>query len=240
MRSRGFVIAAVVVAAVAVAGLVAARSDFGNETAAAVGSPGAASAPSGAVSASGGREGPGPSGERDGVPVGWRHDVAGAEAAAMAYVGVTGQAARSGPLLRRDMLGQLATEAYAGPLADRVNGQMSDLLHRLGDKGWNTGGMVWVEYPLSVRSDPAGSGPDQVRVSVWSVTVFALPSGSVSRQLWRTSDLEMVWQRGDWKVDRWEAREGPSPTPSTEAPPSDGRSVANVAGWRPASGGGPR
>jgi hypothetical protein len=178
----------------------------------------------------------GPSGHRESVPVGWRHDVAGAEAAAAGYVSVTGAVARSGPLARRDMLNALASRRYGPVLVDKVNGDLNELLFQLGERGANTVEMVWVEYPLAVRSE--ASGPDAVRVWVWSVTVFAVRSGSVPRQLWRTSALSLVWEQGDWKVDRWEAREGPTPAPPTEAAASSVAAVSDVAGWRPATGGG--
>jgi hypothetical protein len=176
----------------------------------------------------------GPSGSRDGVPTGWRHDVAGAEEAAVGYVAVTGLAARSGPLTRRDMVLLLATEGYGPLLADQVSGQLSDLLYRLGERGLAPAGMVLVEYPLSVRSEP--EGPDRVRVWVWSVTVFAAASGSVPRQLWRSSELVLVWERGDWKVDGWKAKEGPAPALGGEGRAGDVGAVSDVAGWRPVTG----
>jgi hypothetical protein len=178
----------------------------------------------------------GPSGRSEGVPVGWRHDVAGAEAAAAAYVSVTGSVARSGPLARRDMLNVFASRRFGPVLVDQVTGDLNRLLFSLGERGVNPAGMVWVEYPLAVRSEAAG--PDAVRVSVWSVSVFAVRSGSVARQSWRTSELALVWEDGDWKVDRWTAREGPAPAPSAEVQPSTVAAVGEAAGWRPVAGAG--
>jgi hypothetical protein len=176
----------------------------------------------------------GPTEDRDGVPLGWRNSIAGAEAAATAYVAVTGRVSRSGPLQRRDMLLSMASASYGPSLVDRVGVQLNDLLYRMGDKGWSTSGMVWVEYPLSVRSESNGEG--RVRVGIWSVTVFALPGGSVSRQVWRSSTLDLVWERQDWKVDRWEAKEGPVPAPAPEARLADSAGIAEVARWRPTTG----
>jgi hypothetical protein len=189
------------------------------------------------TSAGGGVDGQvlvGPSGRREGVPVGWRHDVAGAEASAAGYVSVTGAVARSGPLARRDMLQTLASRRFAPVLVEQVNGDLNKLLFALGERGANTAGMVWVEYPLAVRSEAAG--PDTVRVSVWSVSVFGVRSGSVARQSWRTSELSLVWEDGDWKVDRWTASEGPAPAPPPETPPSTVAAIAETAGWLPVTG----
>jgi len=177
----------------------------------------------------------GPTGERHGAPIGWRHDAVGATAAASAYVAASGRLARLGPLARRDMVLALATDSYGETLAASVNSQLDDLLFALGERGVTGDGLVFVEYPLATRSD--SDGADRARVQVWSVLVVATKSGAVPRQVWRTATLTMVWSNGDWKVDRWDTTTGPTPAPPPEVQVSDAATVASVAGWTPTAGG---
>ena len=69
------------------------------------------------------------------VPMGWRHDAAGARAAAMSAVGTTGPIARAGFITRRDMIDQLATTDYADTLASTSARQLDDLMGDLGAAG---------------------------------------------------------------------------------------------------------
>lgn len=177
----------------------------------------------------------GPTSNRNGVPVGWAHDTAGAEAAAAAFVESSGRVATVGPLTRRDVILMMATARYGPVLVEATNRQLDDLLFALGERGLTPAGLVWNEYALTVTS--AQHEPDRVEVRVWSVLVMGADGGSVARQVWRTSTITLDWADGDWKVDRWITEPGPLPAPPPEAASSSVAGIAEVTSWRSASSG---
>lgn len=177
----------------------------------------------------------GPTGQDHGVPVGWRHDVGGAEAAASGFVESSRLVATGGPLTRRDVILALATPRYGPDLVDATDRQLDDLLFALGEHGVTPAGLIWSEHALTV--DAIAQGADHVEVRVWSVLVLAANGGSVARQVWRTSTVTLVWTDGDWKVDRWDTRPGPLPAPPAEAQVSSVAEIASVTSWRPALSG---
>jgi hypothetical protein len=179
--------------------------------------------------------GPGPVGPTryvSGIPVGWRHDQRGAEAAAAAFVDSSGTVATAGPLVRRDAVLTLATRGYGPALVEATDRQVDDLVFSLGQRQVRPADLVWREHALTVTSDVQSD--DAVEVRVWSVLVVAVRGGSVPRQVWRTSTMAMRWVDGDWKVDRWSTDPGPFPAPPTEADVSSVDAVAAVASWRAA------
>lgn len=179
----------------------------------------------------------GPTGHDHGVPVGWRHDIDGAEAATASYVESSNLVAKAGPLTRRDVILALATPRYGPELVDATDHQLDDLLFALGEHGVTPAGLIWSEHALTV--DATAHGADRVDVRIWSVLVLAASGGSVARQVWRTSTLTLVWTSGDWKVDRWDTQPGPLPVPPAEAQVSSVAEIASVTSWRPAVSGVP-
>ena len=85
------------------------------------------------------------------VPMGWRHDAAGARAAAMSAIGQTGPIARAGFITRGDMIDQLATTRYADALASTSARQLDDLMGDLGSAGLVPADLLWAELPLTAR-----------------------------------------------------------------------------------------
>lgn len=170
-----------------------------------------------------------------GVPVGWRHDQAGAEAAAAAYVESSALVAKAGPLARRDVILTLATPDYGPSLVEATNRELDDLLFALGERGLVPADLVWSEYALSVSSERTSA--DRCVVHVWSVLVLGAKGGSTVRQVWRTSTLELAWTDGDWKVERWATSPGPFPAPPPEADASTLAEASEVISWRRAPGG---
>jgi hypothetical protein len=177
----------------------------------------------------------GPTGTGNGVPLGWAHDTAGAEAAAVAFVESSGLVATAGPLTRRDVILVMATARYGPVLVEATNRQLDDLLFELGERGLTPAELVWNEYALTVTSTP--HDPDRVEVRVWSVLVMGTDGGSVARQVWRTSILSLDWVDGDWKVDQWNTEPGPLPAPPPEAAASSVAGIAEVTSWRSVSSG---
>jgi hypothetical protein len=68
-------------------------------------------------------------------------------------------------------------------------------------------------------------------VEVWSVLVVAVLERGAPRQVWRTVTVDLAWERGDWRVDGWTARAGPTPALATEAPIGAVDELVEVAGW---------
>ncbi len=178
----------------------------------------------------------GPTDENHGVPVGWRHDRHGAEAASAAYVEASGLVATDGPLARRDVVLALATPDYGPSLVDSTNRELDDLFFSMGERGLNRADLIWSEHALTLHSTVRSD--NEIEVQVWSVLVLAARGGSVSRQIWRTSTLDLRWVNDDWKVDRWSTDPGPLPAPPAEIDTASVTAIAEVTSWSPARSGG--
>ena len=170
-----------------------------------------------------------------GIPVGWRHDRAGAEAAAAAYVESSELVATAGPLARRDVVLAIATADYGPSLVEATNRQLDDLVFALGERGLSPADLVWREYALSVS--PEQPSADRCVVRVWSVLVVGTKGGTTARQVWRTSTLDLAWMDQDWKVQRWTTSPGPLPAPPPEAGASSLTELSDTVTWPRAPGG---
>lgn len=151
----------------------------------------------------------GPTFQTDGVPQGWRRDPEGARGAAMSAVRLSGEVARAGFITRGDMIRLLSSERFGDELIDRTDTQLGELSEALGDAFIVSPQLTWHETPLTAE---VVEGDDQRAViEVWSVVVLATPDAGVPRQLWRTVEIELVWEDHDWKVDEWDSWPGPTP-----------------------------
>ena len=170
-----------------------------------------------------------------GVPHGWRHDAEGARAAAMAAVSLTGEIARAGFITRSDIINSIATSGYGPTLASLSSGQLADLSAELGGAGVSASLLVWSEMPLTARTvmiDDHGAV-----VEAWTVLVVGVRGVGAPRQAWRTVTVRLAWERGDWRIDGWDSRPGPTPALATEAVVSSVADVAKVIEWPTAGGG---
>jgi hypothetical protein len=220
-------------AAVAVAAVIAAAVLVLSRTPSSSGAPAqppvaAASVPAPGVDAVG------PATRRHGVPVGWRHDASGATAAAIGDVRTIELVAAVGPLERQDIIRVFTTAAFGPSLTAKTNGQLDDLLFALGARGRTGADLIWHEFPLTARVD--AQAPDEMVVEVWSVSLVLVTGGSVARQSWHTETVGLVWQDGDWKVDRWSSQPGPTPGLASEADLSPVPAVQANASWPAVSG----
>ena len=77
----------------------------------------------------------GPTSRQNGVSVGWRHDPAGAVAAATGYVQAIGLVATAGPLERPDIIDTFTTGSYGPSLIAKTDQQLDDLFFELGATG---------------------------------------------------------------------------------------------------------
>lgn len=167
------------------------------------------------------------------VPMGWRHDATGARAAALSAVGLTGPIARAGFITRRDMIGELTTTRYGSTLAAASARQLHELMGDLGPAGLVPAELLWSELPLTARVVDATT--HRVRVEVWTVLVVGAPGVGVPRQAWRTVTVQLAWQRGDWRIDRWSSKPGPTPVLDQLTDTASLEELERVTAWPAAS-----
>lgn len=176
----------------------------------------------------------GPSSTRDGVPAGWSHDPAGAVDAAVSAVRLTGPIARAGFITRGDMIAALATEAYGPLLTAESAAQLDEMTRELGAAGITVQSVQLHELALTARVVRADDST--ATVEVWAVTVIVVPDVAAPRQVWRTVTVALAWERGDWRVDGWSTRSGPTPALAVNAPVATADEILAVTAW-PAAGG---
>lgn len=179
--------------------------------------------------------GPGPASERHGVPLGWSHDEAGARAAAVSAIALTGDIARAGFITRDDMIRTMASRRFGPALARDSAAQLKDLVGDVAAAGVTPTAVLFHELPLTVQVVRVDD--QTARVEVWAVLVVGLPDHGAPRQLWRTVTVDLVWETGDWRVDGWTARSGPTPALATNAPIATVAELAEVTAWPTAGGG---
>lgn len=167
------------------------------------------------------------------VPMGWRHDAAGARAAAMSAVSLTGPVAKAGFITRRDMIGELATARYGPTLASASARQLDDLMGDLGTAGLVPAQLLWSELPLTARVLKGKAS--RVRVQAWTLLVIGAPGVGVPRQAWRTVTLDVVWERGDWRIDAWSSTPGPTPVLDELSDTASLEELERVTSWPAAS-----
>lgn len=170
----------------------------------------------------------------NGVGHGWRHDADGAVAAASNAVSVTGAIATAGFITRNDLIASIASDEYAAELASVSSRQLDELSIELGEAGIAPSEIVWSELPLRARL--VSHSTDEAVVEVWAVLVVGVPGHGAPRQVWRTVTVGLVWEREDWRIDRWEAAAGPTPALAANSLVSSVDEVARVLAW-PTHGG---
>jgi len=180
--------------------------------------------------------GPGPRTTVDGVPQGWSRNEAGARAAAISAVRLTGDIARSGFITRTDMIELLATTRFGPALAEASAAQLDEMAAELDETDISPTSLLFTELPLTARVVTADD--TAARVEVWSVLVVAVPDQGAPRQAWRTVTVDLAWERGDWRIHGWTARAGPTPALGFEAPIASADELVEVAGWPSTTGDG--
>jgi hypothetical protein len=164
----------------------------------------------------GGPTGPGPSGTRDGVPVGFARTSAGARAAAVSYV-VTGQALLDmgafdvGVAVRR-----MAADGSADAQVEDETRQLAALRDKLAA---GTGPIRYWQAPLATRVKAFTRL--RARVDVWSVGVLSRTNAAPPQSGWTTSTFDLVWEHDDWKVWAETITDGPTPELNAGAIPAD-------------------
>ena len=151
---------------------------------------------------------------------------------ALRWVASTGDLLKMGPIGRSELLRQRVASVSAETMTENLNTDLSKLADGLPIPSTE---LRLVETPLTVDvSVDVATG--QARAQVWSVVVFGAKDLGAPRMVFRTSQLVLVIEGGEWKLAGFTAAEGPTPI-VTDALPADWESFAVVAGWHPASGG---
>ncbi len=164
-----------------------------------------------------------------GVPAGFRHDAAGARAAAIAYTGVYGELATAPFITRDDTIVEIATSRYAPVLTQQVDGRVADVDDKLQKDGYSIEDVTITQSPL--RATVTRAAANRVHVSMWCVGVITLTDSAGADQTWNQVDATLVWERGDWHIDKWTTAQGPTPKIGQHDPSSSSAEVATVQRW---------
>ena len=155
-----------------------------------------------------------------------------ATAVALRWVASTGELLKMGPIARSELLREQVASTSAETMTVNLN---SDLDKLAGGLPIPASELRLVETPLTIDiSIDAATGDAQAHV--WSVVVFGAKDLGAPRVVFRTSELVLVVEAGEWKLAGFTSVEGPTPI-ATDSLPADWDSFAVVAGWQPATGG---
>ena len=169
----------------------------------------------------------GPTREVAGVPVGYRHNRAGAVAAATAYVTAFDGAVMFDADRRAEVLDAIAAHRTRAALEQHMAKGAALMANRL-----NLSPSLLQRGQAVVRDIPAGyqvSSYDgnTATVRVWTAGVMAIPGRTQPPDPWGTATVRLVWESGDWKLSDLTSQDGPTP-PSR---PDDALAVREIAGF---------
>jgi hypothetical protein len=173
------------------------------------------------VSAPGQSGQPGPTRLVNGAPAGFAHEVAGARAAATAFV-CTGQALIDlDPLAAAGATRQMAATSTADAQARANNEQLTRLRDTLAN---GTGPITYWQGVLA--SHTITYGGDRAVIAVWSVGVLSREGVAPPQAAWAVSTLALVWERDDWRLESESIVPGPAPVLNDSAPPATSSAMA--------------
>ena len=168
-----------------------------------------------------------------GVPVGYTHDQAGAEAAAANYVVAMGSAPMAQTSTRHAIVSALADPQIAPSLLDQLDQAYAATLDRFGLDGQGRApkGQTFVSrtLPVGVRADAVSQ--DTARIEVWSAGLIGLAGKSSAQPVastWTTTTVSLRWADGDWKWVTATQSDGPTPVNGPQ-PASSADAIANAA-----------
>jgi hypothetical protein len=149
------------------------------------------------------------------LPGGFDQSSAGAIDAAVAYV-------TAGPALldmdSADAVGAVravAAAATADAQAEELRLRLANLRRAL--VGGN-GPLRYYQSAIATRVEDFT--PASARVAVWHVGVVSKAGIAAPQAGWAISVVELVWEAGDWKLERETVSPGPAPIPDSSAPPA--------------------
>ena len=148
-----------------------------------------------------------PNQTNDSTPAGFARSRDGAREAAIAYTAT----------LSQRLLYLEPAEAEAAVRAIAANASVVTITHDVlaaletvrEPLAAGMGATWWVVEPLAAKVEAHTT--DRARVSVWMVRVLSRPGVVVPQSSWVTETVELVWERGDWRL--WSDEPTPGPTP---------------------------
>ena len=164
-----------------------------------------------------------------GIPVGYPQTRNGASASAVNWVASFPQLMQLNPLSLQNALIELMSERGAALFIDDAVAEYMVLLEELGPERHER---VWIESPL--QATVHASTDTTATVGVWSVLVTGGEDATGVVSLFRTHRIDLVWERGDWKIDEVAVSEGPTPVIADGVLPSSPGDFAEINTWEPA------
>lgn len=200
------------------------KSTAGNAAATQTGTPAVSSAPTGTT---GPVTAPYTAGQAsdsaDGVPVGYPHTTAGAEAAAANYVVAFNSADMAHASDRDRLVNAIADPAIASTLQGQFDAAYTqiDTTYGLTSAGNAPAGQTFVERAAPIGVTQVSYNGQSATVSVWVVTLAGLAGTNSQHAVsedWATVTVTLSWTHGDWKWFSFQSAEGPAPLGGLQTP----------------------
>lgn len=158
---------------------------------------------------------PGPTERIEGMPAGFARSEDGAAAAGSAFATIADDLLAMDPLAIEDAIRQIATVSASDDLAERMVGNVQGLRQALAS---GTGPLQYWAAALAVRVEEYDDG--RARVAVWNVGVLSREQIAPPQAGWVITTFELVWERGDWRVESVDDVAGPVPIIDDSAEPA--------------------
>jgi hypothetical protein len=168
--------------------------------------------------------------QKGGIPAGFSHDERGAQSAAANYAVALGSADIVKPGLRDGIVRQIFAPDQVATSEDKLNAAYSkDFLAKVGldAQGNAPAGLTYVSRTLPVGTNviKATKNADAVTVDVWCTGVFGTAGDDSTNPVstdWFTMTLSLRWADGDWKIESFSQKDGPTPVSGdNQISPSD-------------------
>ncbi|WP_306321537.1 MULTISPECIES: hypothetical protein [unclassified Streptomyces] len=151
------------------------------------------------------------------VASGFAHDEQGAQSAAANYA----VQLVSADILKRDERPGIVKRVFVadrvGPLEDQLDQAYSkDFLDKIGldENGDAPRGQTYVSRTAPVGTKTSGYSDSGVTAEVWCTGAFGMAGEGSTNPVtndWFTMTLKLRWVDGDWKVDSFSQKDGPTP-----------------------------
>ena len=168
-------------------------------------------------------ESAGPTTVVDSAPLGYRHDAAGARAAAVSFTRLNQALVQMDEPAAAAAWRAMSAEASAEALVAEVRSRLGEIR-----RTWPAGTLSYRVAPLATRA--VEEGPDNVTVEVWYVGVVA-GRNLATYEEWVTDTYRLVWEREDWRVAAFADAPGPRPDPGAQQPASAPEIEGFLAGF---------
>jgi hypothetical protein len=158
-----------------------------------------------------------------GVPVGYPHTTAGAEAAAANYVVAFNSADMVYSWDRDRLVNAIADPAIASALQGQFDAAYAqiDTTYGLTSAGAPPAGQTFVERAAPIGVSLVSASGNTATVSVWAVTLAGLAGANSQHAVsedWVTVTVTLNWTHGDWKWFSFQSSDGPAPLGGLQTP----------------------